>query len=81
LIKLIDVNEKNWMEVRRLCVRNDQQAWLDDPAGIIARGYVYRSCNAKVTDTAESFYLKRGYVKVPGCRAKNNIDVYVKRLK
>jgi ribosomal protein S18 acetylase RimI-like enzyme len=33
------------------------------------------------TDTAEHFYLKHGYVKVPGCKARNKDDVYVKRLK
>lgn len=33
------------------------------------------------TDTAEQFYLRHGYVKVPGCKAKNQDDVFVKRLK
>ena len=33
------------------------------------------------TDTAENFYLKNGYAKVPGCTEKNNEDVFVKRLK
>ena len=33
------------------------------------------------TDSAEDFYGKQGYVKAPGCKAKNNDDVYVKRLK
>lgn len=33
------------------------------------------------TDTAVNFYLKNGYVKAPGCKAKNEIDVFVKRLK
>lgn len=32
------------------------------------------------TDTAERFYLKRGYQKAPGCAAKNKDDVFVKRL-
>lgn len=33
------------------------------------------------TDTAEYFYMKHGYVKAPGCKARNKDDVYVKRLK
>lgn len=33
------------------------------------------------TDTAENFYLKRGYAKLPGCKAKNEDAVFVKRLK
>lgn len=33
------------------------------------------------TDTAARFYQRRGYVKAPGCRAKNHDDVFVKRLK
>lgn len=32
------------------------------------------------TDSAANFYEKLGYVKAPGCRAKNQYDVYVKRL-
>lgn len=32
------------------------------------------------TDTAAAFYLRHGYEKAPGCRAKNKDDVYVKRL-
>jgi len=33
------------------------------------------------TDTAERFYERNGYVKAPGCRAKNKANVYRKRLK
>ncbi len=33
------------------------------------------------TDTAARFYEKHGYVKAPGCKAKNRDDVFVKRLK
>lgn len=32
------------------------------------------------TDTAAAFYVRHGYVRAPGCRAKNGDDVYVKRL-
>ena len=33
------------------------------------------------TDTARRFYERRGYVRVHGCRAKNQDEVFVKRLK
>ncbi len=32
------------------------------------------------TNTAAAFYVHHGYEKAPACRAKNNDDVYVKRL-
>ena len=32
------------------------------------------------TDTAEHFYLKHGYRKAAGCKAKNEDEVFVKRL-
>lgn len=32
------------------------------------------------TNTAERFYERHGYVKAPGCRAKNHDDVFAKRL-
>ncbi len=48
MIQLVDVNEQNWLEVAALRVTEQQQNFLDRPLGIIARGYVYRSCNARV---------------------------------
>lgn len=33
------------------------------------------------TDTAERFYERHGYVRACGCRAKNEDEVFVKRLK
>ncbi len=32
------------------------------------------------TDSAPNFYEKRGYVRAPGCQAKNHDEVFVKRL-
>lgn len=32
------------------------------------------------TDTAERFYLRHGYQRAPGCHAKNNDTVFIKRL-
>ena len=48
MIKLTGVTEDNWLEVASLTVRDDQKGFLAPAIGIIARGYVYRDCNAKV---------------------------------
>ncbi|SHI66036.1 GNAT family N-acetyltransferase [Lutispora thermophila] len=48
MLKLIDINEKNWLDARKLSVDSDQQVFLDTPTGIMARGYVYRFSNANV---------------------------------
>lgn len=52
MIRLVDINEENWGAVVRLKVKEEQQAYLDRPIGIIARGYVYRDCNARVIGIA-----------------------------
>ena len=54
MINLVDVTEANWLDIARLSVSDEQQAFLDKPIGIIARGYVYRSCNARVIGIAEN---------------------------
>lgn len=48
MVKLFDINEENWLDVVSLSVDERQMRFLDRPVGILARGYVYRSCNAKV---------------------------------
>ena len=48
MLRLADVTEENWMEVAALAVKEDQKNYLAPAIGIIARGYVYRGCNAKV---------------------------------
>ena len=48
MIRLVDVTEENWLDVFSLCVHEDQKRFLATPVGIVARGYVYRSCNARV---------------------------------
>lgn len=53
MIKLMDVTEENWLDIARLSVSEEQQAFLDKPLGIIARGYVYRNCNARVIGIAD----------------------------
>lgn len=52
MLKLINVNEQNWLEVRKLSVSETQAAFLDSAIGILARGYVYRSFRAKVMGIA-----------------------------
>ena len=48
MIKLIEVNESNWLEVASLSVTEEQKAYLDSPVGILARGYAYRAARARV---------------------------------
>ena len=48
MIKLTEVTEENWSEVASLNVKDEQKEYLAPPIGILARGYVYRNCNAKV---------------------------------
>ena len=48
MIKLVDVTEQNWLDVISLSVHEKQKEFLDKPIGIVARGYIYRSCNARV---------------------------------
>lgn len=48
MVKLFDVNEQNWLDVVSLSVHEEQKKYLDKPIGIVARGYIYRSCNARV---------------------------------
>ncbi len=47
-IELTEVNEQNWIGFRRLEVGEEQKGYLDSPTGILARGYIYRSCRARV---------------------------------
>ena len=48
MIKLVEITEDNWLAVRRLTVGESQKAYLDSPLGILARGYLYRDCRARV---------------------------------
>lgn len=48
MLRLTDVTEDNWMDVASLSVKDDQKAYLAPAIGIIARGYIYRDCNARV---------------------------------
>lgn len=72
MIQLIELTERNWLDVARLSVSDKQKQFLDSPVGIIARGYVYRHCNAKVhvisnNDTIIGLALVRDLNEFPPC--------------
>ena len=48
MVSLVGLNEENWMDFAALSVDESQKHYLADSLGIIARGYVYRDCRAKV---------------------------------
>ncbi len=48
MVTLFDVNEQNWLDVVSLSVTEEQQKFLAAPMEIVARGYIYRACNARV---------------------------------
>ena len=53
MIQLIDIHEKNFVQARALRVSEEQSGFLDSAVGILARGYVYRDCRARVFGIAE----------------------------
>jgi RimJ/RimL family protein N-acetyltransferase len=53
MLRLIEINEENWLAARRLSVREEQKGFLDSALGILARGYVYRASRARVLGVAE----------------------------
>ena len=53
MIRLTEVDERNWTEIAKLAVRDDQKGFLDSAAGILARGYAYRACRARVIGITE----------------------------
>ena len=48
MLRLAEVTEDNWMDVAGLSVKAEQRHFVAPAIGILARGYVYRSCNARV---------------------------------
>ena len=54
MIRLTEVDERNWTEIAELAVRDDQKGFLDSAVGILARGYAYRACRARVIGIEES---------------------------
>ena len=72
VIRLVDIDERNWLEVRDLSVAADQEGFLDTALGIMARGYVYRHCRARVIgiaddDTMVGVALVRDLDEEPAC--------------
>ncbi len=53
MLRLIDIDEHNWLDVRKLSVHETQSAFLDSALGILARGYVYRAFRARVVGISE----------------------------
>ena len=47
-MRLVSVTEDNWMDVASLSVKEEQKKYVAPAIGILARGYVYRDCNAKI---------------------------------
>ena len=52
-MKLIEVNEDHWMAFAALRIREEQRGFVDSALGILARGYAYRACRARVIGLAE----------------------------
>ena len=52
MLELVEVDERNWLDVRNLSVAESQEGFLDSALGIIARGYIYRSSRARVIGIA-----------------------------
>ena len=48
MIRLTEVTEDNWLDVAALSVKEEQRRFVAPAVGILARGYVYRDCNARV---------------------------------
>jgi len=72
LIHLEEINASNWLQAVRLSVGEEQQKFLDRPVGILARGYVYRDCNARVYaicdgGTLVGLALVRDMTEEPAC--------------
>ena len=53
MLRLTEIDEQNWLEARSLAVDDGQRGFLDSALGILARGYVYRGCRARVVGIAE----------------------------
>ena len=71
-VRLEEVGADNWLAVRRLAVGEDQREFLDTAEGILARGYVYRDCRARVfavfqENTPVGLALVRDLDEEPAC--------------
>ena len=57
MIRLVEVTEENWIQIASLSVAEEQKGFLAPAIGILARGYVYRDCNAKVFGIADDVQM------------------------
>ena len=57
MIRLVEVTEENWIQIASLSVAEEQKRFLAPAIGILARGYVYRDCNAKVFGIADDVQM------------------------
>lgn len=48
MLRLTEITEENWLTAASLSVKEEQKRFLAPAVGILARGYVYRNCNARV---------------------------------
>ena len=72
LIRLVEITEENWTDFAALSVDDSQKQYLASNIGIIARGYVYRSCRARVIGitcggAAAGLALVRDLDEEPAC--------------
>ena len=72
MVQLVEINETNWPEARKLSVKDEQQGFLDSAAGILARGYVYRASRARVIGISDDgtmvgLALVRDLQEEPAC--------------
>ena len=70
MIRLTDITEENWLDAASLSVKETQKKYLAPAIGILARGYVYRNCNARVRvimndDTIVGLALVREFTDEP----------------
>ena len=72
MLRLVEITERNFAEARGLRVHPEQKGFLDSAVGILARGYVYRDCRARVIgiadgDTLVGLALVRDLDEEPAC--------------
>ena len=72
MVNLVELCEENWMDFAGLSVDESQKQYLASNIGIIARGYVYRDCDARVIgitadDTAVGLAMVRNLDEEPAC--------------
>ena len=72
MVNLVEINEENWLDYAGLAVDDSQKHFLASNIGIIARGYVYRACRARVIGiaadgTAVGLALVRDLDEEPAC--------------